>query len=463
MKITFLGACGNVTGSRFLVESEQGNILVDCGLYQEREYLERNWQPLPFPAEQIQNVILTHAHLDHCGYLPCLVKAGFQGKIFCTPATSEIARIVLLDAARVQEEDALFKQKRHRKEGRTGPYLEVPLFTEEEALSVLPLLQPVPYHQVFHPVSKMDVFFYNAGHILGAASLKIRYHHNGQVKNLVLSGDIGRWEQPLLCGPEVPEEADIVIVESTYGDRLHDPWQASIDKLERIIKETVSLGGKVVIPSFAVERAQEIIYQLNRLFHAGSLPPLPVYVDSPMAIDITAVFEKFPELLCGALRDGFQKNHDFFCFPFLHLTRTVAESKAINEIPGSAIIIAGSGMCTGGRIKHHLVHTISQPENTILFVGYQARGTLGREILEKATQVRIHGQYHQVKARIEKINGFSAHADQKDLYCWISTFLQKAEKIFLVHGEETASNSLAGVLGNPDRVTVPAYLDTYNF
>ncbi|MCM8757343.1 MAG: MBL fold metallo-hydrolase [Candidatus Omnitrophica bacterium] len=461
MKITFLGAAGNVTGSRFLVEGDNSRILIDCGLYQEREYLNRNWEPCPVKPESLDAVLLTHAHLDHCGYLPCLVRAGFEGKIYCTPATAEIVKIILLDAAKIQEEDALFKKKRHEKEGRTSAYPERPLYTVEEARAVFPLLFPMSYGEIFSPINGLSVCFYNAGHILGAATVKISFLDEGKNKHLVFSGDIGRQDQPLLCPPESPEAANVLFLESTYGDRNHEPWPASLEKLERVIIETTKHGGKVVIPSFALERAQEVLYHLKGLFQSGAIPPLPVYVDSPMAIDITEIFEKFPQSFCSALRNGLRQNEPIFNFPFLRFTKTVEESKAINEVSGPVIIIAGSGMCTGGRIKHHLAQTISQPENTILFVGYQAKGTLGREILERPRKVRIHGQDRQVRARIEKINGFSAHADQKDIQTWFDRLPEKPAKVFIIHGETAARTALAAILRDSAAITLPEYLDSF--
>jgi len=463
MKLKFLGAAENVTGSSFLVETEKSRILVDCGLYQEREYLSRNWEPFPVRPESIDNVILTHGHLDHCGYLPKLVQAGFQGKIFCTPPTAEITEIILLDAAKLQEEDAEKKKKRHRQEGRMPFYPEVPLYTREQARTVFPQLTPVPYQQEFYPGPDVTACLYDAGHILGAAIVELIIRENAQAKKLIFSGDIGRQNQPVLCPPTRLESVDYVVLESTYGNRQHENYTAGVDRLAQIIRETQAAGGNLVIPAFAVERSQELIFYFNQLLQNNQIPHLVVFLDSPMAIDVTEIFNRYSDYCCEEIKNLIKSGHSPFDFPLLKTTRSVAESKAINHLKGTSIIIAGSGMCTGGRIKHHLVTNITRPESTILFVGYQAQGTLGREILSKPEQVRILGQQYPVLARIEKINGLSVHADQTELLHWLAGFQKGPQKIFLVHGEKEVIFDFARVVGSKSagQVTIPKYLQEF--
>ncbi|OPZ91235.1 MAG: Ribonuclease [candidate division TA06 bacterium ADurb.Bin417] len=464
MKIRFLGATRNVTGSRFLLESGGQHILIDCGLYQEREYAERNWSPFPFPAARIDAVILTHAHLDHSGYLPRLVMEGFQGRIFCTPPTAEITEISLQDSGRIQEEDAEKKGLRHQREGRKGPYPEQALYTARDAERVTPLFETYHYEREFAVGQGITASLHDAGHILGAAMVRIRVREGGSNKTVIFSGDIGRWEKPILNDPTLFEEADGVVMETTYGNKVHGNQAEAGLKLAGIITETAARKGNIVIPTFAIERTQELLYGLGQLLREKRIPHLVTFLDSPMAISVTGVFKKYPEYFDEATKKIIRAGHSPFDFPLLTQTRTAAASKAINHIRGSAIIMAGSGMCNGGRIKHHLVSNIERTESTIVFVGYQARGTLGRQIIEKPGSVRILGQNYRVKAKVEQLDGLSAHADRDELLRWLDGFRRDPGKIFLVHGEEESTADFGRLLKERKpgaEVVTPAFLGEY--
>ncbi|MFN4227455.1 MAG: MBL fold metallo-hydrolase RNA specificity domain-containing protein [Candidatus Ratteibacteria bacterium] len=459
MIIKFLGATKNVTGSKFLISSNDKNILIDCGLFQERDLKNRNWDKFPFPPNKIDFILLTHAHLDHSGYLPKLVKDGFSGKILCTKPTFEITKIALIDSAKIQVEDAEKKKKRHEKEKRKGPYPEIPLYTPKDAENVFELFQPVEYNEKIKIDKDIEIIFHNAGHILGSSIIELIIEN----KKIVFSGDIGRKENPILPTPEIIKEADFLIIESTYGDRIHEKRIDAEKRFEQIINETVEKGGNIVIPSFAIERTQEILYYLKKLLLEDKIPHLLTFLDSPMAIEVTEVFEKYQAYLDGQAEKFLENKISPFDFPLLHFTKSVEESKMINHIKGSVIIIAGSGMCTGGRIKHHLVNNIEREESSIVFVGYQAKGTLGREILEKK-QVRILGNFYNVKARVEKIDGFSAHADREDLLNFLSGFKKFPENIFLVHGEEEVIDEFSNLISEnfkTSKIFIPSYLDEY--
>ena len=461
IKLTFLGAAQNVTGSQYLVQSDNTSFLVDCGLYQERELTGRNWGPFLFPPERLDAVLLTHAHLDHCGLLPKLVREGFNQAIYCTGATSEITRIMLLDSGKIHEEDASFKRRRHEKESRKGPYPEIPLYTKDNAEAVYPLFSSVKYGQTVQIGDGVEATFYDAGHVLGSSMVKLKIEQNGEARTILFSGDIGRRNKPILNDPTLFDEADYVIVESTYGDRLLERPEDEANQLAEAINTTVKRGGNVVIPSFALERSQELLYYLNEFRLEGRIPHLMVFVDSPMAVEVTAVFERHPELFDEEMKKLLRQQKSPFDFPGLNLAGTVDESKAINRIDGSAIIIAGSGMCTGGRIKHHLVNNISKEESAIIFVGYQAAGTLGRQIVDGARKVRILGQYYPVKARIVQLNGFSAHADRDGLVRWLSSLRKPPRRVFVTHGELDASQHLADLIRSSHgwETIVPSYQD----
>jgi metallo-beta-lactamase family protein len=461
IKISFLGAAQNVTGSRYRIEANNTVFQVDCGLYQEREFRERNWHPYAYPSEHIDAVVLTHAHLDHCGLLPKLVKNGFRGPIHCTAATADIAEIVLLDSAKIQMEDAEFKRRRHKREKRKGPYPEVPLYETEDANATISQFSPIEYDKTTNIGNGVDVTLHDAGHILGSSIAKIKIRQNGEERTILFSGDLGRWDKPILRDPTIFEEADYIVVESTYGNRQLETLEDGASKIADIINETVEAGGNIVIPSFAVERSQEIMYCLNQFLIDNITPHLLVFIDSPMAVNVTDVFEKHPYLFDGEMRELIRQKNSPFDFRGLKLVRSVEESKGINRIKGSVIIIAGSGMCTGGRIKHHLVTNISRPESTILFVGYQARGTLGRLIVEGIKEVRILGQKYPVRAQIKQVNGFSAHADKDQLLKWVSSLKKPPRNIFVTHGESDVSLGFADLLREKTgwNVSVPEYRD----
>ncbi len=443
MKLNFCGAAQNVTGSCYHLEANGSRLLVDCGFFQERSLQPRNWAPFPFAADELDAVLLTHAHLDHCGLLPKLVKAGFAGRVYATPPTADIARIVMLDAAHIQEEDMRQKQKRHAREGRTSPHPYEPLFTVRDAEAVIPRFAPTEYGTATTVADNVEATFHEAGHILGSASISLRVSSNGATRRVLFSGDLGRYDTPLIRDPAALDEADYVVVESTYGNRLHKPNDGIPAALAAAIVTTVEAGGNILVPSFAVERTQELLFHLHNLLQADRIPHLLAFVDSPMAVKVTDVFKRHTRLLDAETRAMIERGEHPCDFPGLHMCSTVDESKAINHLRGSAMIVAGSGMCTGGRIKHHLRNNISRPESTVLFVGYQAAGTLGRILIEGAKQVRIHGGIYPVKARIRKINGFSAHGDRDELHRWLSSQKQAPRRVFITHGEPEAATAFA--------------------
>lgn len=446
ISITFMGAARGVTGSRYLIEANNTTILVDCGLYQEREFLHRNWEPFRCSPEKLHAVLITHAHLDHSGLLPKLVNEGFKGRVYCTPATADITKIMLVDAANIQEEDAAYKKKRHIREGRKGPYPEIPLYTVADAEATFPLFSPVEYTQTIDIGHGIEATFFDAGHVLGSAMIKLRISQGEEKRSIIFSGDIGRWDRPILQDPSTFRHTDYVVMESTYGNRKHEGTEEIGDKLAEIVKTAFNAGGNILVPSFALQRAQEILYYLNTLHVTKRIPLLDVYLDSPMAIKITEVYKRYAELLDKDMRELIRSRRSPFDFPGLRMVETVEESKKLNEIKGTIMIIAGSGMCTGGRIKHHLANNISRPECTVLFVGYQAIGTLGRQIFDGAKAVRIHGQQHPVRARIDHIQGFSAHADRDELLRWLSKLSVQPKRIFITHGESDTAEQFGKFL-----------------
>ncbi len=460
-RLQFFGAALNVTGSCCLVEYDSKRVLVDCGLYQERPLRSRNWDPFPFEPSSIDAVLLTHAHLDHCGLLPRLVRAGFDGPVLCSPATAEIAKIVMLDSAHIQEEDVAKKKRRHEKEGRKGPYPLIPLYTNEDVERTLPMFRTTAYERPVDLGPGWDAAFYEGGHILGSTMIRFSMHDGEQQRTLVFSGDIGRCHMPIQRDPTFFKQADYVVVESTYGDRTHADAGSIPEALAEVINRTHSAGGNVVIPSFAIERTQDLLYYLTELLAEDRIPHLLVFVDSPMAIRVTEVFRRHPELFDEETRALLRDGRHPCDFAGLTLSRSVAQSKAINHIKGSIIVIAGAGMCTGGRIKHHLAHNIERPESTLLFIGYQAYGTLGRHILEKPEQVRIFGQYHDLRAHVTKISGFSAHADSSELMTWIQALDRPPRHVIVNHGEEDAARAFAATVKEKlsCQVHAPAYCE----
>jgi metallo-beta-lactamase family protein len=464
MKIRFLGATRQVTGSSYFLDAGGVKILVDCGLFQERDYSYRNWEAFPIPPDQINHLLLTHIHLDHSGLIPKLVNEGFAGDILLTPASKMLFPIVILDSARMQEEDAAFKKERHNRQGQKGPYPETPLYTVQDAEKCFPLLKEVPYEEFLPLNNQVKVCFHDAGHILGSAMIEIIVQDENGSRNIIFSGDIGQWDKPLLGNPSVFDRADYVVMESTYGDRNHDNPQDTDDKLCRVVNDTVKAGGNVLIPTFAIERAQDLLYHFNRLARAGRIPYIVTFLDSPMAVEITKVFEQCGKCFDKETLELFKDGQSPFDFPGLKLVESVEGSKAINLIKGSAVIMAGSGMITGGRIKHHLVREVTRPESTLLFVGYQAAGTLGRQILDGVSPVRILGQSYPVRMKIEEIDGFSAHAGMDDLQRWLNNFKSPPKHVFLTHGEEEPILSLENYLRSKGgwQVSAPTYMEEYN-
>jgi len=463
MKLKFLGATRQVTGSAYFLEAGGLKLLVDCGLFQEREFSYRNWEHFPVPPEDIDYILLTHVHLDHSGLIPKLVKEGFAGDILATSASIEMFPIVILDSARIQEEDAAFKKKRHKKEGRKGAYPEIPLYTVKEAKQCLPLLKDVSYNEYIDLNSQVKVCFHDAGHILGSAMIEIIVHNEKGRKNIIFSGDIGQWDKPLMKDPTYFDRADYVVMESTYGNRNHDDPKNVDKKLCAVVNETVEAGGNILIPTFAIERAQEILFHISRLAREKRIPYLMTFLNSPMAVEITKVFKRSKRFFDKETLELFRKGQSPFDFPGLRLVQSVEASKAINQIRGSTIIMAGSGMITGGRIKHHLIRNITRPESTLLFVGYQAAGTLGRLILDGKPEVRIHGQLYPVRMRVEQILGFSAHADRTDLKRWLNHFKSPPQRVFLTHGEEKSILSLSDTIRSKDgwKVSAPKYQEEF--
>jgi len=460
-KLTFLGAAGSVTGSRYLLEVNGSRLLIDCGLVQERDFADRNWKPFPVPPSSIDAVLLTHAHIDHCGYLPKLAKDGFRGTVYGTLPTAEIAKTVLMDSAKLQAEDAAFKKKRHERENRQGPHPVEPLFSINDVEQCCSHFSPVQYHQPLALANGVSVTFTDAGHILGSASIHIR----AGVRSILFSGDIGRWNRPILEDPEYCDPADYVVMESTYGDRVHEQTNLIEEELCAVVNDTVKRGGNLIIPTFAIERAQEVLYYFNSLVRSKRIPGMMVFVDSPMAVTVTQIFEKYMAVLDADMKRLVKDNQSPFHFSGLKMIQTVDESKAINSIKGTVAVMAGAGMCTGGRIKHHLANNLSRPESTVLFVGYQSQGTLGRLIQDGVTPIRLFGQSLQVRAKVEKIPGFSAHADRNELLKWLSRIGSPAPRnVFVTHGEPETSRHFAQTLRSEKgySASTPKYGDEVN-
>ena len=440
MKLSFHGADRTVTGSCHLIECAGKRILVDCGLYQgSRELNEENSGDFGFDPAAIDVLLLTHAHLDHCGRIPLLAKRGFRGEIIATSATRELARLVMLDSARLQEEDAARRARHHDPDG-------APLYSTLDAMNALDFFGRVAsYETPMDLAPGVRVTFYDAGHILGSASLFLELEENGVRRRLTMSGDIGNSGRPLMRNPVPPPPSDVVVMESTYGDRDHKPFGPSVEEFYRAIEETFRRGGNVVIPTFALERSQELLYALHQAIADKRLPSdIQVFLDSPMAISATEIFRRHPECLAPAATQLFRDQDDPLSLPGLHLLRETAESMTLNRIGGGAIIMAGSGMATGGRVRHHLRHNLWRPAAGVIFVGFAAPGTLARQIIDGAASVKIFGEDVPVKATIYTVNGFSAHAGQSELVAWQRAV--KAPRTFLVHGEEKAMAALAARL-----------------
>ena len=443
LSLQFLGATRQVTGSCYLLTVDDTRILVDGGMFQERDYQSRNWSAFPFDPKDIDFLLLTHAHLDHTGLIPKLAHDGLTAPILTTAASRDIAQIILEDAAHIQEEDAAYKKKRHQKEGRSGAYPETSLYSVRDVQTAMLLFKPVSYHQPVTLNDAVTAVYHDAGHILGSAMIELTVKAATGTRTIVFSGDIGQSNKPIVRDPATFARADYVVMESTYGGRRHDKTDEVADQFSRIINETVEAGGNLIIPTFAVERAQELLFHLGRLVYDDRIPNLTAFLDSPMAVDVTDVFRRHRDLMDEEAKARWDAGERLFRFPGLKLIQSSQDSKGINRFRGSSIILAGSGMCTAGRIKHHLVLNIARPECTILFVGYQAEGTLGREILDGKKTVRILGETRKVKARIEQVQGLSAHADHDGLMSWIGSLQSPPRSIFLTHGEASAAEALA--------------------
>jgi metallo-beta-lactamase family protein len=451
MKISFHGAARDVTGSCCLVEGAGTSILIDCGFFQGgRELEEENAADFDFDPAAIDYLLLTHAHLDHCGRIPLLVNRGFRGEIITTAASRELARLVMLDAAGLQEEEARYLNRRAQRRGRATAAIE-PLYTLLDALNALEYFGRVaPYNQALPLAPGILVTFIDAGHILGSASIVLELSDAGRQRRFLFSGDLGLSDRPILRDPAIPPAVDVVVMESTYGDRQHKQLQPSIEEFYAAIAATVRRGGNVVIPSFALERAQEILFYLHAGKESGVLPAtLQVFLDSPMAISATQIFKRHPECYDEETAELFRTGRDPFDFPGLHFTRETAESMAINQISGGAVIVAGAGMCTGGRIRHHLKRNLGRPQCSVIFVGFAAQGTLARQIVDGAKTVAIFGDEYPVKASIHTIGGFSAHAGQAELLAWHRQ-TGNPGTTFLVHGEAVSMAAFGRLLDNTE-------------
>ena len=428
--LTFLGAARTVTGSKHLLEVDGARILFDCGLFQGLKDLRlRNWGPLPIPPETIDAVVLTHAHIDHSGWLPRLVAQGFKGPIYCTGGTADLCQLVLPDAAHLQEEDAKFANKR----GFSKHHPALPLYTEADAAAALSLLKPSPFGKTIAIGKGFNVEFINAGHLLGSSYVLVT--RQGRAGRILFGGDLGRYSRPILPDPSPGVDADVLLVESTYGDRAHPPEDDGA-ALARIITETHAKRGKVIIPAFAIGRVEELLYWLFRLEDQGRLPPLPIYVDSPMAIKGIDFYRKRTDELDREIETMRRK------LPRFTPIDSARDSKALVENDRPAIIIASSGMASGGRVVHHLFAGLPDPRNTVLFVGFQGAGTRGRQLVDGAQHVKIFGQHVPVHARIEKIDGMSSHADAGEIVRWLRTFPRAPKTTYLVHGEVVAQDAL---------------------
>jgi metallo-beta-lactamase family protein len=441
--VTFSGAAREVTGSCHLLTVGEHTVALDCGMFQGRrvESREKN-ATLPFPPEQLAAIVLSHAHIDHAGRLPLLTSRGYTGTIWATAATRDLCAVMLLDSAHIQEKDAEFLH-------RHGRDAVEPLYRMDDIPPLMNQMVGMPYDRTFDVIPGVRATYVDAGHILGSASVILDCSEGGATRRLVFSGDVGRWGLPIIRDPQPPNGADVVIMESTYGDRDHPAIEDTRERLAAIVTETAAKGGRVLIPAFAVGRTQEIVYDLHALSRKKRIPAIPIYIDSPLAVDITSVFEMHPETfdrresLVAAVQELFR-------FELVHYTRDVSESKALNTQRGPMVIISPSGMAEVGRILHHLKNGASDPRNTILIVGFQAEGTLGRRIVERQSTLRIFGEPIPLRARVEVLNGYSAHADRNELTRWLDEVRAKSARVppvYLVHGEPPAQEALAIKLG----------------
>jgi metallo-beta-lactamase family protein len=449
LKVTFWGAAGEVTGSMHLVESGGKRFLLDCGLHQGRRK-EADWKNrhLPFAGSSVDAVVLSHAHIDHSGNLPTLVKDGFSGPIYSTPATIDLCDWMLRDTAHIQEKDAEFLNKRlerRKAAGLENGHVE-PLYTTEDAGRTLPLFQPVAYHSTQNLASNLSYLPYDAGHILGSSSIVLHEEANGKRVRLAFSGDVGRPHVPIIRDPETLPSVEYLILESTYGGRLHKGIDHVVNKLAGVVNRTARRGGRIVVPCFAVGRTQELVLLLHQLTKEKQIPDIPIFVDSPLALNVTEVHRKHPECFNPETVEYLQHSEDPFGFSRLQYVREASESKKLNDLHGPYVVISASGMCEQGRILHHLRNNIEDPRNTVLITGFQAQDTLGRKLVEKWPEVRIFGEPMRVRAEIASLDELSAHADQKELMDWIRPLAPSLRRVFLVHGEPQQAQILASLL-----------------
>ncbi|HAA14596.1 MAG TPA: MBL fold hydrolase [Cytophagales bacterium] len=458
VRIKFLGGAQTVTGSKFLLEVGSYKVMVDCGLFQgPKEHRVRNWEWLPVDFFKIDGVVLTHAHLDHSGYLPRLYRSGYQGSIYCTQATAELLEILLKDSAKLNIEEAIFA----RKKGYSRHQFPRPLYDMDDVNDTLPHIKNIPFDEAYILQAGINVSFHKAGHILGAASLMFQIEGDHQRKRILFSGDLGRYNQPLMPDPTPFEETDILFIESTYGGRSHpdgDPKEA----FKEIINRTTSRGGSVIIPSFALGRTQNLLYYLRELFLDNTIDDIPVFVDSPMAINVTHLYQEYDHLHKLNTEEGAP---DIFSHPNFHYVTSQTESTALNERKGPCIIISASGMCTGGRILHHLYHRLSREQDSVFFVGYQAQGTRGHRLLSGEKKIKIFGEQVEVHCEIAEFQGLSAHADHNELLRWLSNFKKAPKQTFIIHGERDSSVALATAIRetlNWSNVTIPSFLQSFH-
>lgn len=461
MQISFHGAAGTVTGSNHLVETAGGKFLIDCGMFQgPRDVRQRNFEPFPYEPLAIDAVLCTHAHIDHSGLLPKLVRAGFRGPIYATHASAELLEVLLYDSSHIQNADLEYKNKQRVKKGL--PPFE-PLYTDEDVETTLSLVKEVPYHEPFNILSDVRCTLRDAGHIMGSAFAKLEITENGRTRILVASGDLGRSHQAIISDPEVGDHADMILMESTYGNRTHKTREDTNKELLTIMQQVVKEKGTMIVPAFAVGRTQELVFRIFELAEKHELPKIKIFIDSPMAAKVTKIYQENRDLYDEKTLEYIREGKNPLDFKQLHFTESAIESKALNDTAGPKLIISASGMCDAGRIVHHLRANVWKENVHILFVGYQAVGTLGRRLIEGAQRVRIMGEELQVKAKIHTIGGLSAHADSDDMISWLRFYKDCHPEVFLVHGDPEASEGLAARIAEELSLQthIPDWHDTY--
>lgn len=453
MKISFYGAAQTVTGSRFLIDADR-KVLIDCGLFQgPRTWKDLNWKELPFDPAQVETVVLTHAHIDHTGFLPRFAKLGFRGRVICTPGTADLLSLLLPDSGHIQEEDAAFANK--KKYTKHDPAL--PLYTEQDAYDVLKQVETLNFYKAFQLSDRFSFRFLRAGHILGSAMIEIRFDG----KTCVFTGDLGRPSQFIIKQPDAVRSTDYLVLESTYGNRLHQRVNVK-ERLAETITRTVANGGTLLVPAFSIGRTQELLFLLRDLSERHKIPQIPIFLDSPMAIDAITIYNRHRVDSSPELADLHKRDSTPFVWDQIHPLRTVEQSMTLNKMVQPSIIISASGMATAGRILHHLKRRIEDHRNTVLFIGFQAEGTKGRLLVEGIPELKIHGKQYKVAAKIEYMDALSCHADYEEILEWLENFQQPPQKVFLVHGEKSASESLAHKIRESYgwNVSVPQYLES---